>query len=365
MNRLSFYAGEKALALIRDAGLSPEMVEVMAGAAGGPKWLVLYGLDRYLFSDWLADRKAPLHLLGSSIGAFRFAAAMAGPPAETIDRLREAYIHQAYTGKPSPLEVSEKSRAILDVCLADGGADRVLAHPFLRLNVLATRCRGLSAREPKAVQMLGLSAAALSNLAGRRHLARYFERALFHDPRAEAPFHGMADFPTVRLPLTRENLAPAVMASGSIPLVMAGVPGLSGSGDGMYRDGGMIDYHLDVPYNVDRGLVLFPHYTDRIIPGWLDKHLPWRKPHREHLERLLLVCPSRAFIQHLPYAKIPDRNDFYTFKGNDPARFAFWNTVADRSRLLADDFAEAVATGEIRGRVRPIGELMGSGARKQ
>ncbi len=34
-------AGSQALEIIRDEGLRPERVRVVAGAAGGPKWLVL------------------------------------------------------------------------------------------------------------------------------------------------------------------------------------------------------------------------------------------------------------------------------------------------------------------------------------
>ncbi len=51
------------------------MVKVIAGAAGGPKWLLLHHLDRVIFSSWLRPRTSPLFLLGSSAGAWRFAAA--------------------------------------------------------------------------------------------------------------------------------------------------------------------------------------------------------------------------------------------------------------------------------------------------
>ena len=41
------------------------------------------------------------------------------------------------------------------------------------------------------------------------------------------------------------------------------------------QDGGIIDYHLHLPYHRAQGLVLYPHFIDRIVPGWLDKALPW------------------------------------------------------------------------------------------
>ena len=35
--------------------------------------------------------------------------------------------------------------------------------------------------------------------------------------------------------------------------------------------------------------VLFPHYTDRITPGWFDKLLPWRKPSVEDMANVVPV----------------------------------------------------------------------------
>jgi len=46
--KLVFLAGDRALEAIRSRGLSPEDVEVVAGAAGGPKWLILSRLDRLI-----------------------------------------------------------------------------------------------------------------------------------------------------------------------------------------------------------------------------------------------------------------------------------------------------------------------------
>ena len=54
------------------------------GASGGPKWLVLHGLDRVLF-PWLlanANASAPLHSVASSIGSWRFACLGARAPGE-------------------------------------------------------------------------------------------------------------------------------------------------------------------------------------------------------------------------------------------------------------------------------------------
>ncbi|HEX2718969.1 MAG TPA: patatin-like phospholipase family protein, partial [Gemmatimonadaceae bacterium] len=66
---LTLRAGPHALRLIRERGLRPEDIDVIPGASGGAKWLVLAGIDRYVASELLASPRArPLHLIGSSIG---------------------------------------------------------------------------------------------------------------------------------------------------------------------------------------------------------------------------------------------------------------------------------------------------------
>ncbi len=61
--KLLFLAGGQALDTVREKGLSMNDVDVIAGAAGGPKWLVLSGLDRVIFGEFFRDRKEPLFLL--------------------------------------------------------------------------------------------------------------------------------------------------------------------------------------------------------------------------------------------------------------------------------------------------------------
>jgi hypothetical protein len=69
---------------------------------------------------------------------------------------------------------------------------------------------------------------------------------------------------------------------------------------------------------------------------------------------VLLISPSDAFVASLPNGKITDRSDFYTYAGDDAARFACWQHVADAGRLLAEDFMDAVESGSIRRRVAPL-----------
>ncbi len=355
---ISFLAGKKALAKIRDSGFGPDDVEVVPGAAGGPKWLIMRHLDSFLFSSWFAGRGSPLFLVGSSIGAWRFAAASRHDPEDALERFRQAYLDQHYEKDPPPQAVNKELERILNTLLGEDGASEILSHPFYRLNVLAVRCRGWTGSEKRAELLPALAAAAACNAMFRRALGLFFERTLFYDPRTVPPFIGMNDFPVQKVPLDRGNLAPALMASGSIPLLMHGIKDIPGARPGVYRDGGIIDYHLNIPYgNSDHKIVLFPHYAEKIVPGWLDKHVFWRRPASAYLDNVLLAAPSENLLKRLPMAKVPDRHDFYLFAGKDAERMQYWQKAVDLGRKAAEEFAESVESGRIRDRVRPIEEI--------
>ena len=354
---LSFSAGRKALKIIREGGLSPDQVKVVAGAAGGPKCLILGHLDGALFSTWLSGRKKPLFLLGSSAAAWRFACVSQEKPLAAIDRFQTTYVHQHYSSKPSTKEITDESIAFLNTFLGDRGEKEILSHPYLRLNVMSTRCRGLTASDRKGALLPGLLIAALLNIFSRRALGLFFERTLLYDRRDTPPFFDMGGFPIRKIPLTEENFKPALLASGSIPVVMSRVTDIPGARRGSYRDGGILDYHMDVPFTKDGdGIVLFPHYTNRIIPGWFDKHLSWRKADPSHVENLLLLHPTETFIKRLPYGKVPDRKDFRLFFGRDKERMDYWNKSIQESRHLSEEFLNAVESGRIRELVRPLPE---------
>lgn len=351
---LLFLAGEKALARVREGGLKSDSVGILAGAAGGPKWLVLSALDRFL-APWLSrKRKAPLRLIGSSIGAWRFAAYSMKDPVRALALFEDEYIHQHYDRRPTPAEVTDESYRIFDAFTGKKGPSEILSNPHMRLNVLSVRCRWPLSSDRTGLLALGLSAVALLNLFRRRWIGAFFERSLFHDPRDFTALFSADGFPFQMIPINEGNLRAALMASGSIPLVMSRVADIVGAPPGAYRDGGLIDYHLDLPFNADDGIVLFPHYLDRIVPGWFDKQIPWRSYTRANFENVLLVCPSREFVSRLPHGKIPDRDDFFRFYKRDVERIAYWREAARAGEALRDEFHEAVDSGSIRRLVQPL-----------
>jgi hypothetical protein len=321
------------------------MIDLVPGAAGGPKGLGIAALDRVIFGEWLPRAPRVRHLVGASIGAWRFAAACCADPVAALADFAHAYTEQSYPPKPSRQFVSRSARELLRVVFGQR-EDEILSHPHNRLHILAVRGRWPLTRDSALHTPLGFAAAALANAIGRRHLARFMERTVFHDPREKPHFaalEGFDAFHTHFVPLDRSNLASALMASVSIPLVLEGVAGIEGAPAGVYWDGGIIDYHLYLPYHHTTGLVLYPHFTDRIVPGWLDKALPWRHARGEWLDNVVLVAPARDYLASLPHGKLPDRKDFTRFAGDDAGRMRYWRRAIAESERLAQAFLEFAA----------------------
>jgi hypothetical protein len=349
---LLFKAGPGALRDVRQRGFAAERIGTIAGASGGPKWLVLSQLDRVIIDRILPKLAGPVHFAGSSIGAWRFACYGQSSPLAALGRFEEAYITQAYTPKPTGAEVTRKSREILATVLGDRGASDIVSHSYIRLHVLTVRCGRLTSSEFRPLLASGLLAAACANAVSRRTLGMFFKRGLFYDPRDLPPFYNATGFPLERVPLTRHNLADAIVASGSIPMVLSGVRNISGAPPGIYRDGGVIDYHLDLPLAEPDRLTLYPHFSEQLVPGWFDKKLRWRRLNPLHTDRTILICPSPDFIGSLPGGKIPDRTDFVRMTLEKRVRV--WRSIVSACRELADDLNEVLEKDQLSARLQPL-----------
>ena len=349
---LTIKVGPRALARIRQNGLSPADVGILPGAAGGPKGIGIQGLDLALFGDWLLRAPRERALIGASIGSWRFASACLPDPAMGIRRLGELYTSQRFAKGVSMAEVSGSCRQMLNELLADQDA-AIIANPHYRLHIVVVKSHGLLQHDHRGKLSLGLSSVIGNNFLARQRLGRHFDRVILHDARQVPPLAQLSDFRSHFHALTPENLRHALLASGSIPMVMEAVREIPGLEPGAYRDGGLLDYHLDLPYRGD-DLVLYPHFTDKVVPGWFDKALPWRKGDATRLQNVLLMTPSPQYLAALPYGKLPDRNDFKRFMGDAPGRRRYWYKAIAESQRLGDELLELIATGRLHERLQAL-----------
>ena len=351
-DNISICAGTRAIEIIQDEGLDLSRVKVLAGASGSAKFLVLTGIDRVLISLF-RERTDPLYLIGTSIGAFRMAAFCQKDPLGAIGKLEKEYIAQHYNLHPTREDVTRETKRILDAYIDNKDIEAMLNHPFMKICFLSNKCKGLLKQNHIVPQFLGLILAAGVNLLNRNWLGYFLERALFCGPGKSPPFTSMDQFPMGIHGLTPSNFKSALLSSGSIPVAMEGVCDIDGA-KGVFRDGGILDYHLDIPFLPDSdGLVLYPHFYEHITPGWFDKSLH-RRPSDKNMENVVIVAPSNKFVAALPFGKIPDRKDFMAFKGKDEERKSYWRIVLEKNKKLGEEFFEAIQSKKIRQIVKPL-----------
>jgi hypothetical protein len=345
--------GPLAIEHIRQHGLQAADIAAIPAAAGGPKGLILQALDQWLFGEWLNSAPRQRSLIGASIGAWRMAAASMPDPAKGFARLGDLYCRQSYPLKPSSTHVTTVILELLKEFLG-GHEQDIVQQKLNRLHILTSKGRGLLHEPRHGLHVkAGFVAASLSNIGARSQLARHMERVIISDQRDELLWlkTKFDAFATEFCALGTDNLRIALLASGTLPLIMDPVGHIPNTPRGTYWDGGLIDYHLALPYSrlsqrAPNDLVLYPHFTDHIIPGWLDKAFAWRRAgkgkNRHWLDNLLLIAPSPEFIRSLPREKMPDRKDFTFHSKNHPLRIQEWRHAIGESERLRDAFAAFV-----------------------
>lgn len=348
MHALQIMAGKRAYQRIREHHFRPEDVRLILGASGGPKWFVLSHLDRLIARELLPAMSQPVHLAGSSIGAWRMACYASEDPESALQRLEQHYLNQSFAPGMTPEAVSAQCAEMLQQVLGDAyvpQANRLL-------HIITARCTGVTTHETYWKQLSAFMLVAGTNAVTRRSLRLHFDRHIVQSRPGSLPVRGFPDFRTTGSQLDDDNLFPALMASAAIPVAMAGVRDIPGSSTGLYRDGGMVDYHFDLPFDTPDGLILYPHFAPQLKPGWFDKRLKWRRVKAEHYQDVLLLTPTSAFIEKLPQGKIPDRQDFQRM--SDADRIAYWRRSIQAGERLADEFHDWLHGGGTGSMVKPF-----------
>ena len=346
---LDIYAGPAAQAHINEHGIRAEDFSTFLGASGGPKWFSLFGLDKYLFGEFFAKSDNQLDLIGSSAGAFRASCLAQSNPVEAITELAYRYAATDFALDATPTGVTRAAQQLLAHILPDENIEQVLTNPRFKVHFITARCLGSVAQEQKLKQGLGLVKSMFKNSFGRQHLTKQYQRVIFSTQPEPLDLTETSVFSTQTVPLQTDNFHQALLASGAIPMVMLGIPDIKGAPKGMYRDGGIIDYHFDFKVQSE-GLTLYPHFNKQPKAGWFDKKLK-RTANPKHYDSTVMLVPSDEFVAQLPFGKIPDRTDFETMDSS--TRIRYWHKVFDETERLAEAFAEAVESPE-KANIKPL-----------
>jgi hypothetical protein len=327
---LKVKAGKRAYQKILEHGLIPEVVSAFSAAAGGPKWIILYEMDRYLMKEFFAGHQHTIHFLGGSIGAWRSMCYLLDDPLEAIERLRDGYLNQRYDDPFSPEIISNTCCKIILDAIGSNGTESILNNARRKLHISTTQAHFKSAGRNNTYLKVKFGQVALANLFHRKWMNLFISRHFYTT--AEERIIDQDKINTVITHLSRENIIPALRASGAIPVSMVPIfiNGIE------HWDGGIVDYHLDLKYKDQEGIVLYPHFLPFIRPGWFDK---WTKlRYSRHHDDTVLLYPSQEFIDMLPDRQLTSLQDFYTYKNDQDLRIKKWYEACDLGKYLVDDF---------------------------
>ena len=347
---IDVFAGAQALQHIQQNGFQPKDIRLMVGASGGPKWLVLSRLDQYLAENFINKADQPIDLIGSSIGSWRMACYAQQDPLSAFKSFESIYMNQRYESL-NPEEITLFVNKVLDQLFDDEKSQFIVNNEKRRLHVVAVRNRRLMNGRSNISQAIGLLTAATGNLLSSKVVEALYPRVLISQGSSHGPYY---DRPEV-IELGVHNLREALVASGAIPMALEPIK-VAGGKERWHWDGGIVDYHFKGPFNTDNGLVFYPHFSPKVVPGWFDKSIPWRRAKAKDYSNVVMVAPSNEFIAKLPYGKIPDRKDFV--KMDDEQRETYWQQVLTATDALVEDFHELWSKDQFANRVQLIDSIL-------
>jgi hypothetical protein len=343
---LQILAGKEAFSEIKENGLSPDRIKLVLGASGGPKWLVLSRLDQYLSEHFLAKTKHPISLMGSSIGAWRMAVYACSDPHIAFKQMENLNFTQRYSTPIKSKEVQEFVDRVIAEVYTKTRTQKIVHNPLRKLNIIAVRSRRLLNSRSKSMQLFIMALAGVANIFSASLVPLLFPRVIVRQQVITK-----SEKNTQNINLDENNLAASLIASGTIPMIMDPVT-IPGGKKRWYWDGAISDYHFSGPFDVDDGLILYPHFSSKVVPGWFDKILPWRKPKEDFFSKVVMLVPSDEFIAQLPFKKIPDRTDFDRYSDNE--REQYWKTVLIETDTLVKDFHKNLEKDGCRSLVKPL-----------
>jgi hypothetical protein len=259
--------------------------------------------------------------------------------------LEQAYIGQRYAGKPTPEQVSQTCRDYLARIFTPARLSHAITESPFQVNFTTAIFR--RDRLSRAQMLTAIAGLPLLNAVDRRAMGKVVQRGLFSaGPHPEgSPLLGQPSwdgFPTRWIALDDQNFVPALLASGSIPFVLAGESAIPGAGAGHHVDGGLLDYHFEVE---TAGPVLYPHFSADPLPGWMDRFPPFRRLSEAARAKLCLILPTDEQLAHYPGSFYPGRVDFY--KHSNEQRIGRWRATVKANAPMEAELTACLEAGDL------------------
>eukprot|EP00698_Gefionella_okellyi_P006854 TRINITY_DN1650_c0_g1_i1.p1 TRINITY_DN1650_c0_g1~~TRINITY_DN1650_c0_g1_i1.p1 ORF type:complete len:348 (-),score=61.93 TRINITY_DN1650_c0_g1_i1:98-1141(-) len=328
--RLTKFATEREA--LRNLGL--DYFDIFFSPAAGPRYFVTAGFERVFLRTPITT---PKYFVAASSGALRFTSLLCSKytGVDLFAKFEHELCKFSISYKDTPQQLATKLRELFSGYTHDL-VEQLLNDSQHRVCIFVSQVHDWIATTPR--MGAAFAASLLGNFAHSGAQNLLYRRLCFYT--GDKPPNTVIDSTKVEFyPLTHENFHTVLVASAAIPFRVASPRHMPGVGDGVFVDGGLGDYMMNV--QVRKNALLLSH-TSRVYRTWMDTLVPYRKLPDDDFEYVSVLHPRKEFVGSLADKRIPSRMDWDRYANRPELRYKLWQDCIQRSvehfpRNLLDD----------------------------
>lgn len=303
--------------------------KVFFAPASGPRCFVTMGFDQQFAKLFASGSvKDTKWLVGASMGAVRISALIGTiiSGKDLTSEVKEHFTQMYYKVGDTPASLSRMMSGLFEKCAPKDLVNDIVHHPQLHLAVMVTAIAPSYRKYPDWKLKVLFGAHFLVNIITQRLLGTLYNRLCFYSGPTPPPF--MTDCPDIQfIPLTTENFFDVMRATTCIPCVSERCTYIEGAGEGLYMDGGISDFMLNVCIrDPTYSALLLNDLSEKVKQSFFDRYLPYRNTPNAFFENCSIIWPSYVFINSMVPKALPCSLDWFVgrYIKNPEERMYFW-----------------------------------------
>ncbi|KAJ3215252.1 hypothetical protein HDU67_000668 [Dinochytrium kinnereticum] len=258
--------------------------------------------------------------------------------------LKEHYCEMYYKKGDTPQVLRPMMEACYRICAPEEALEKALENPLFRIAILVAdinpRYRHLPDWHLKSI----LVYYGLKNIISPKYLSGLVSRICFYSGDKEPRFlsNGLGGPGSIKyVKLTKKNIYAVLHATTCIPFIQERCTHIPDFGDGLFVDGALTDYTLNVHLQNPEfpALLLGDCLQRHFSPTVFDTKVPWRTPPSTFFDHCSLIHPSQAFTQRIPDRSLPSVGDWFKpiYIEEPRRRHRNWRLTYDLSNSVWED----------------------------
>ena len=317
--------------------------------AAGPKAFISSGFEASLSESYHNnDIKSEKWLIGGSTGGMRSLAFVSSLllDQDLTSKMKDHYCEMYYKHGDTADVLHPMMLTMFNIVSPDKVLEECLAHDTFKIAIMVSELRYPFSLLPMLLLRPFLVLVVLMHFMLPTLIETlFFQRLCFFSGDNPPPFLD-SDESVQFCNLTVKNSKQVLHATTSMPLISKPCRYIDGIGPGVYFDGGITDFYLNMKIENAHGLLLGDlDPSAPIYRSALDQFLPWTRHLPEHyFEQVSVVRPTKEFVKSLGSSSLPSVKDWFSneYIKNPEKRKKIWNLVYDLSHKhwFRDSFCE-------------------------